>query len=150
MYRKLSFSKLEIFQIFLKVILKGIFFPFNSTKLKERTIRMKTRLKELRLEKNLTQTQLSLHTNISQSSLCKMETECANVNGSQIVALSQYFGVSTDYFLCMTNEKLPVDVKIAIQRETTSFQKLFYYYSKLNSYDKELILNIAAWLERRT
>ena len=110
---------------------------------------MKTRLKELRMEKNLTQTQLSLNTNISQSSLCKMETECANVNGSQIVVLSQYFGVSTDYFLCMTNEKLPVDVKASIQRETSAFSQLFYYYSKLNHFDRELVLDMTAKLANR-
>lgn len=110
---------------------------------------MKTRLKELRLEKNLTQTQLSLQTNISQSSLCKMETECANVNGWQIVTLSRYFGVSTDYFLYLTNEKLPVDVKLSIQKETGAFHKLFYYYSKLNHFDKELILDMAVKLANK-
>lgn len=111
---------------------------------------MKTRLKELRTEKNLTQTQLSLSTNISQSSLCKMETECANVNGCQIKVLSRYFGVSTDYFLCMTNEKLPVDVKASIQRETSAFSQLFYYYSKLNDFDRELVLDMTAKLAKRT
>lgn len=110
---------------------------------------MKTRLKELRLEKNLTQTQLSMYTNISQSSLCKMETEGANVNGSQIVALSRYFGVSTDYFLCMTNEKLPVDVKISIQKETNTFHTLFYYYSKLNNWEKDFALGIIKSLVKK-
>lgn len=111
---------------------------------------MKTRLRELRLEKNLTQTQLSLHTNISQSSLCKMEAENGNINGSQIIALSQYFGVSTDYFLYVTDEKLPIDVKISIQKEMDNFHKLFYYYSKLNSFDKNLVLNMAVTLTKRT
>lgn len=110
---------------------------------------MKTRLKELRTEKNLTQNQLSMNTHISQSSLCKMETECANVNGSQIVILAQYFGVSTDYFLCLTNEKLPVDVRVSIQRETSVFSQLFYYYSKLNHFDRELVLDIAAKLANK-
>ncbi len=110
---------------------------------------MKTRLKELRMEKNLTQTQLSMYTHISQSSLCKMETESANVNGSQIVALSCYFGVSTDYFLCLTDERLPVNVKISIQKETCAFSKLFYYYSKLNHIDKEIVLDLVSKLVKR-
>lgn len=57
------------------------------------------RLKELRLEKNLSIAALAKEIKIGSSSLCRWENEQADVKGSQLIILSQYFNVSVDYLL---------------------------------------------------
>ena len=57
------------------------------------------RLKELRIEKNLSIVSLSKEINISSSSLCRWELGQADIKGTQLIILSKYFGVSTDYLL---------------------------------------------------
>lgn len=61
------------------------------------------RLKELRIEKNLSIVSLSKETNISSSSLCRWELGQADIKGAQLIILSKFFGVTTDYLLGLEN-----------------------------------------------
>ncbi|MBR1747317.1 MAG: helix-turn-helix transcriptional regulator [Clostridia bacterium] len=57
------------------------------------------RLKELRTEIGLSIQELSRQVGIGSSSLCRWENRQADVKGSQLVVLSKFFSVSTDYLL---------------------------------------------------
>ena len=57
------------------------------------------RLKDLRLEKGLSLQQLSRKVGIGAASLCRWENSQADVKGSQLIKLAEFFGVSTDYLL---------------------------------------------------
>ena len=61
------------------------------------------RLKDLRLEKNLSIKALARATKISSSSLCRWENEQADVKGSQLIILANFFGVTVDYLLGLEN-----------------------------------------------
>ena len=57
------------------------------------------RLKELRIEKGLSIKALADEIKISSSSICRWENNQADVNGTALVTLCKYFGVSADYLL---------------------------------------------------
>ena len=57
------------------------------------------RLKELRTDKKMSQKQLSIELNYSQSVICDWENAKAEPTASAIVAVADYFNVSTDYLL---------------------------------------------------
>ena len=57
------------------------------------------RLKELRMEKGLSIQELSRQIGIGSSSLCRWENRQADVKGSQLIQLAQFFSVSVDYLL---------------------------------------------------
>lgn len=57
------------------------------------------RLKELRQEKGLSIQGLAKVVKIGSSSLCRWENGQADVKGSQLVILAQYFAVTIDYLM---------------------------------------------------
>lgn len=61
------------------------------------------RIKQLRIEEGITQTQLANELNMSQSSIAYWEAGKKVPNANAIIALAQYFGVTTDYLLGITD-----------------------------------------------
>ena len=57
------------------------------------------RLKELRKEKDISQKKLALEILYSQSVVCDWENNVSEPTASAIVAVADYFDVSTDYLL---------------------------------------------------
>ncbi len=57
------------------------------------------RLKELRTQKNLSQFQLAKKTNLTKTSINHWENGKCPPNANAVVALANYFGVTTDYLL---------------------------------------------------
>lgn len=60
---------------------------------------MKDRIKALRKKKGITQTELGEILGVGQKSISMIEKGMCNPTMSQLVALSDYFKVSTDYIL---------------------------------------------------
>ena len=64
------------------------------------------RLKDLRVERGLTLEQLSAETSISKSALGKYEADdFKDISPFSMVALTKFYGVSTDYLLGLTEQK---------------------------------------------
>jgi len=61
------------------------------------------RLKELRLEKGLSIRQLARLTNISAASISRWENGIQDIASDYIIVLCKFLGVTTDYFLGMTD-----------------------------------------------
>ncbi len=61
------------------------------------------RLKELRNEKGLSIRQLAKATNISNASISRWENGIQDITSVYIIILCKFFGVTTDYFLGMTD-----------------------------------------------
>ena len=57
------------------------------------------KLKELRVEKGLTQKELAQILNVSKTTICQWETSKQEPSLTDIVKISKFFGVSTDYIL---------------------------------------------------
>lgn len=59
----------------------------------------KTRLKELRTEKNLSQNDLAKLLNMSKMAISHWESGHSEPSISQLVLLSEHFGVTVDYLI---------------------------------------------------
>lgn len=102
------------------------------------------RLKELREQKNLTQAQLSKFLNISASTIGMYEQGRRFPDENLLKHISQYFNVSIDYLLGLTN--IPNTIDDYIQKSNTNSyhinddeQTLIRKYRQLKAEDKQII-----------
>ena len=61
------------------------------------------RVKELRKERKITQAKLAQELGISRSAVAMYETDKCDLSNEMLVALSNFFDVSTDYLLCQSD-----------------------------------------------
>lgn len=75
---------------------------------------LQERLKDLRIEKNLTLEELSELTGISKSALGSYENDdYKEMNHSSLVTLAKFYNVSTDYLLCLTENRKHNNTELA-------------------------------------
>lgn len=69
------------------------------------------RLKDLRVSvMDLNLEELAEKTGLSRSALCKYETDdCGDISSFALITLANFYGVSTDYILGLTEEKTPAN-----------------------------------------
>lgn len=65
------------------------------------------RLKRLRVEKGITQKELADRLHISRSTIAGYESLGKEPDGEKLCALADFFGVSVDYLLGVTNSREP-------------------------------------------
>ncbi len=77
------------------------------------TLTIPERFKDLRVEKGLTLEQLSTETGISKSALGKYETDAPkDMSSFNVVKLAKFYEMSTDYLLCVTENKNHPDTEL--------------------------------------
>lgn len=64
---------------------------------------MKTRIKDLREDRDLSQDKVAKHIGITQRKYSYLETETQPLTDDLLVRLSNFYGVSTDYILRLTD-----------------------------------------------
>ena len=69
--------------------------------------KMNTRIKELRLEQRYTQESLAMKIGVTQTSLSRIECGVSIPDADLLIRLSDTFEVSTDYILCLSDQRLP-------------------------------------------
>lgn len=67
------------------------------------------RIRKLRKSKNLTQEELAAHIHINRATLANWEINRAAPDIETLQLLAEFFKVSTDYLLCLTDNPHPVD-----------------------------------------
>ncbi len=93
---------------------------------------MKTRIRELRLEKNLTQQTLAKSLGVNQTTLSKIESGLATPDAMLLISLSNFFHVSTDYILYLSEERLNADSLLADNmHRLKKYQHLISLYQKM-------------------
>ena len=90
---------------------------------------MKDRIKELRKKKGITQAELGGIIGVGQKSISMIEKGMCNPTMSQVIAMSDYFGVSTDYIIKgdeKTKDIEPIEREIlkTIRDDRTLYGKL--------------------------
>ncbi|WP_068983901.1 helix-turn-helix domain-containing protein [Lysinibacillus xylanilyticus] len=89
------------------------------------------RLKKLRENEKITREHLASSLGITYSALSKYETGKREPDFELLQKIANYFKVTTDYLLCVSDEPSPVNHKLAgISDED---------YNKLSAYQKEVI-----------
>ena len=66
---------------------------------------MKLKIKDLREDKDLTQKEIAEYLNIRQNTYSQYENGQRQLPLEALVKLAEYYDVSTDYILCLTEEK---------------------------------------------
>jgi transcriptional regulator with XRE-family HTH domain len=76
-------------------------------------IRLKTeilkygRIRDLRNDRGLTQADIAAVLNVKQNTYCQYETGVINYPLELVVKLAEYYGVSVDYLVGLTDEPTP-------------------------------------------
>ena len=67
------------------------------------------RLREIREDRQLSQRQLAEILNVKQNTYSQYETEKRQIRVAMLITLANYYNVSVDYLLCLTDidEKYP-------------------------------------------
>ena len=85
------------------------------------------RLRQLRSKKELTQADMAKEIGISQSTYALYETDKRQPDYDKLFSIAQYFAVSTDYLLGVSDDPRPVNPstgKEASARETRQLEQL--------------------------
>lgn len=91
------------------------------------------RLKELREARHESQQKLAILMNISQAMISRYELGQTYPDVPTVIALSQHYGVSVDYFLGLSDDKLPYTKSNLSEKE----QELLFLFKRLDSTQKE-------------
>lgn len=93
-------------------------------------------IKELRVERGLTQSQLAKEIGVSQGAIYFWENEINEPTASYIVALAEFFSVTTDELLAFecSPEKL---------HKTTGAAQILNCYENMSDDNKKLLLELA-------
>ena len=110
------------------------------------------RLKQLRINRNMTQEELGFifEPNLSQSTIGTYERGARQPSLENLVLISQYFNVTTDYLLGITDEFTTIDTfKEENPRELRDFlnkNKVLFNGSELNEEEKQRMIDILTGL----
>lgn len=103
---------------------------------------MQCRLKELRLSRGLSQEGLAQLINTSQQTISRVEAGITDLAAGVAVRAADYFQVSVEYILGLTEEKekeSTVDKAMHIYKQHEEF---FTEFEKLNSHQKDAVKKI--------
>jgi transcriptional regulator with XRE-family HTH domain len=65
------------------------------------------RIRDLRIDQGLTQEDIAAILNVKQNTYCQYETGVINYPLDLVIKLAEYYGVSVDYLVGLTDEQTP-------------------------------------------
>ena len=108
------------------------------------------RLKALRKERNLKQSELGELFDLSPSAIGSYERDLREPAYRHLVAFAEYFGVSIDYLLCRSNERMTVEQYTNTDQyefaDILGRFKIHLHGYELSQLDKRRLLDIAVGL----
>jgi len=93
------------------------------------------RLKILRELKGISQQKLALEINVSQTMISKYELGRAEPDINTICKIAKYFGVSSDYLLEISDDKITLPVSGLSEEE----KNILFVYKRLNAIKKAML-----------
>lgn len=96
-----------------------------------------TRLKLLRESRGLNQQGLAAELNVSQAMISKYELGISEPDISMIRKIAEYFGVSSDYLLEISDEKISISSFGLSDAE----REMLFGFKRLNGVQKEKLLS---------
>lgn len=101
-----------------------------------------TRLRELRLSRGFTQDRMARELGTSQQTISRIELENELVPTDILIRASEYFHVSVDYLLGLTDERNNRDCRQRLGRYMMEYEDLLMGYVDLNPGYKEVIKGV--------
>ena len=100
---------------------------------------MENRIKNLREKRGLIQELLAAELGITQQMLSKYERDSSIIKVDVLKKLAEYFNVTTDYLLGLSDMKRDLVGQIRINETKDEYYDLIEVYKKLDRYDQEMI-----------
>lgn len=100
---------------------------------------MESRIKSLREKRGLIQEMLAADLGITQQMLSKYERDVTVIKVDILKKLAEYFNVTTDYLLGVSDIKRDLRGQIKINETIDEYYDLIEVYKKLDMYDRELV-----------
>ena len=103
---------------------------------------MESRIKILREKWGLIQAILATELGITQQTLSKYEKDVNIIKIDVLKRLAEYFNVTTDYLLGLSDVKRDLTGQLKISETLDEYYDLIEVYKKLDRYDQELVWSI--------
>lgn len=103
---------------------------------------MESRIKILRQKRGLIQAILATELGITQQTLSKYEKDVNIIKIDVLKRLAEYFNVTTDYLLGLSDVKRDLTGQLKISETLDEYYDLIEVYKKLDRYDQELVWSI--------
>lgn len=103
---------------------------------------MESRIKTLREKRGLIQEILAAEVGITQQMLSKYERDISVIKVDILKKLAEYFNVTTDYLLGMSDTKIDLSCEVKMNDSLDKYYDLIEVYKRLDEYDQEMIWSI--------
>lgn len=103
---------------------------------------MKSRIKKLRENRGVMQTALADELGITQQMLSRYETNVLCIKADILKKMADYFNVTTDYLLEISDVKRDLQGQIRVSRTLDEYYDFVETYKSLDIYDRELVWSI--------
>lgn len=103
---------------------------------------MKNRLKDMRLKRGISQKILGIEIGVSQQNISKYENDIASIPIDVLNAMSEYFKVSTDYILGLSDERYNLKMQMTFNKEVDEYYEIIELYKRLDTKNKKLVFHI--------
>lgn len=103
---------------------------------------MRTRIKEMRKKRQIRQSVLASEVGTTQQTISRIENELYMPPLDLVIAIAQYFGVSVDYLLCLTEIKRTWEGEYAFNRLLDEYYEIISVYRQLNEVNQKSALLI--------
>ena len=100
---------------------------------------MKSRIKELRLSRHLTQRELGDIISVTQQNISKYDNNVIEVPVDVLIKIAQYFNVTTDYILGITETKRNLERQVIVNKAIDEYFEYVEIFKTLTNDEKELI-----------
>lgn len=111
-------------------------------------IDLKNRVKELRKERNLKQDELANKINVSQQTISRIENGDNSLPADTLIDLAEFFDVSIDYILYLTDSRRTVESQIEFHKIMERNYNLCRIFEHLDPQNQDLLFKLAEQLEK--
>ena len=103
---------------------------------------MESRIKILREKRGIIQEILAAELGITQQMLSKYENDVTIIKVDILKKLAEYFNVTTDYLLGVSDVKRDLTGQIRINETLDEYYDMIEVYKRLDKYDQELVWSL--------
>ena len=97
------------------------------------------RLKELRKSQGISQIQFAKILHSSQQAISRIENGTGYISSEMLIKISEFFNVTTDYVLCLSDNKRDSTRQLQAMNEFEQFHDFLQRYQRLNPLIHQLI-----------
>lgn len=109
---------------------------------------MQNRIRELREERGMNQDALAGLVGVSQQKISKVERNTESLGIDLLIEISDYFGVTTDYLLCLSDEKRGTVQDRRVRQKMDEHAALIAAYEALNEENRRMARKMMTVMKR--